>query len=230
MRKMLFAEEYLASKTLNASEAARKIGYAESRARKEGSRLLADPDVQAEIARLMAERSERTQITADEVLCHWRDIATADPNELVEYRRTCCRYCYGKDFKYQRTPQEMEDDRAEWAAESKRHRPVEFPVEGGLGYDARKPPRPDCIECFGEGEGQAFFKDTRTLSTPARRLYGGVKITKGGIEVIMHNPMEALVNVAKHLGMFIEKVEHTGAGGAPLTVSVTHIIVDPSAG
>ncbi len=31
----------------------------------------------------------------------WWDIATADANELTEYRRLCCRHCWGFGFNYQ---------------------------------------------------------------------------------------------------------------------------------
>lgn len=40
----------------------------------------------------------------------------------------------------------------------------------------------------------------------------------------------AEVSRGKASGFYTEKMEHAGAGGGPLTVSVTHEIVDPSAG
>jgi len=76
---------------------------------------------------------------------------------------------------------------------------------GGEGYDARKAPHLECPECFVEGIAQPFLKDTRDLSEGAQRLYAGVKVTKDGIEIKMHDPMAALLNVAKHIGMFANK-------------------------
>jgi phage terminase small subunit len=34
-------------------------------------------------------------------------IAVADPRELIEYRRTCCRHCWGLEHEYQRTTREI---------------------------------------------------------------------------------------------------------------------------
>jgi phage terminase small subunit len=49
------------------------------------------------------------------------------------------------------------------------------------------------------------MNDTRQLSRRAARLYAGVKTTKEGIEVKIHDQQAALVNVGKHLGMFKDK-------------------------
>src|ERR1022692_4215591 len=94
-----------------------------------------------------------------------------------------------------------------------------FDPAGGEGYDVRKPPHHDCPECFGEGVAIPFPKDTRHLSEGARWLFAGVKVTKDGIEIKMHDQMAALLNIAKHLGMFVTKVEHSGKNGAiPITI------------
>lgn len=37
-----------------------------------------------------------------------------------------------------------------------------------------------------------------------------IKQTKDGIAIKMHDKVKALEDIAKHLGMFVEKVEHTG--------------------
>ncbi|OHX19562.1 hypothetical protein BI344_17815 [Chromobacterium sphagni] len=42
----------------------------------------------------MQARSRRTEITADMVLDRLWQIAAADPNDLVQYRRENCRYCW----------------------------------------------------------------------------------------------------------------------------------------
>jgi phage terminase small subunit len=39
---------------------------------------------------------------------------------------------------------------------------------------------------------------------------------KGGLKVKLHDKRAALVDLGKHLGLFKERVEHTGAEGAPL--------------
>jgi hypothetical protein len=79
--------------------------------------------------------------------------------------------------------------------------------KGGIGFDPRRDPHPSCPECFGEGIGEVFVKDTRKLTPEERALYGGAKLTKNGLEVKLHDKQAALVNVGRHLGMFTDKVE-----------------------
>jgi phage terminase small subunit len=74
-----------------------------------------------------------------------------------------------------------------------------------------------------------FPKDARLLSERARRLYAGIKVTKDGIEVKMRDQDAALLNLAKHLGMFVQKVEHSGKNGGAIPIRIVGIeIVDPS--
>lgn len=217
-KQQRFVEEYL--KDLNASAAYRRAGYAGGNPNVNGPRMLANAGIQSAIETAIKARSERTEITQDNVLRGWWDLANADPNELIEVRRTCCRYCYGVDHRYLRTAREEERDRAAWERSSAPDKPVEFQELGGIGYDPRKPPSPDCPECFGEGERHVFVKDTRELSSQSRRLYAGVKETKDGIEIKMRDQDAASVNVAKHLGMFVEKHEHTGKDGGPMQMEI----------
>lgn len=62
----LFCQEYLAD--LNGAAAAVRAGYSEKAARQTASRLLTIANVQARVAELQAERTQRTQITADWVV------------------------------------------------------------------------------------------------------------------------------------------------------------------
>lgn len=218
-KQQRFVEEYLLD--LNGTQAAVRAGYSPKTARSAAAENLTKPDIVAEVARLQQLRSERTRVTADDVLRRWWQLATADPNELIEHRRTCCRHCHGTGFGYQRTAGELEAARKHHEAEARKPRrgkpPLEpFDEQGGSGYDARRPPHPDCPECFGEGVGVVFAKDTRHLSPAARALYAGVKQTKEGFEVKVHDQAAALAHVARHLGMFVERHEHTGANGEPI--------------
>lgn len=70
-KQQAFCEEYMID--LNATQAAKRAGYGEKNAKQQGTENLANPSIQEELARLKSERSERTEITADEVL---RDIVT----------------------------------------------------------------------------------------------------------------------------------------------------------
>lgn len=209
-RQQIFAHEYLID--LNATAAYKRAGYrgkghaAESAA----ARMLRNVEVKKATDQAIAARAERTEITADDVLRRWIQIVEADPRELVEIRRGCCRFCHGDQFRYQRTRQEMNQARAGWEIHTAKDgtKPSASPVApfdalGGDGFDGSKRPHPDCPECFGEGVVSVFFKDTRNLSENARRLYAGVKVSKDGItKVIMKDQMAALTNIARHLGMF----------------------------
>jgi phage terminase small subunit len=215
-----FVEEYLVD--LNATAAAKRAGYSERTARQAGAENLSKPVIKAAIQEAIKERSEQTGITAAEVLRHWQELARADPNELVEYRRFACRYCHGQGHRYQFTPAEHEQREKAWRIETAKAErenkdpPPPLDPEGGVGYDRRKPPHPDCPECFGDGHEQAHVKDTRNLSEQAKLLYAGVKQTKDGIEVKMHDQAAARANVAKHLGMFKDVVEHKGDPANPV--------------
>jgi phage terminase small subunit len=201
-RQARFAEEYLAD--LNATKTAIRAGYSAKTAASQGERLLRNVEVQRRIAELQEARSKRTEITVDAVLQRLWAVATADARELIEYRRTCCRYCHGASFDYQRTRAELARERTAWEAAQKKNSKEEFGEQGGGGYNATRAPHPDCPECFGQGVERAFVHDTRTLSSSAAMLYAGVKQTKDGIEIKMHDAMPALVNVGKHIGMFAE--------------------------
>lgn len=139
--------------------------------------------------------------------------ATADVNELTEYRRLCCRHCWGFGFNYQwRDAIEFGDAVTEARAKKKK-----IPNDnGGYGYDNSLDPNPDCPRCNGFGIGRVHFHDTRDLTGSARRLFAGVKEGKFGVEVITRNQDDALKMVAQHLGMVKNKTEITGADGGPI--------------
>jgi len=91
----MFCREYLVD--FNASRAYR-VAYPNSSveaAGTSGHALLKNPDITAHLATLINARKERLDIQADDVLQKLWNVATADPNELIEIRRDCCRYCYG---------------------------------------------------------------------------------------------------------------------------------------
>ena len=88
-----FVELYLVS--LNATKAYKEAyGCSETIAGANGTRLLGNAKVAAAIEAAMQKREQRTEITQDQVLQQLWATATADPRDLVEYRRTCCRHCW----------------------------------------------------------------------------------------------------------------------------------------
>jgi phage terminase small subunit len=210
-----FVDEYIID--LNATQAAIRAGYSEKTAGPQGFALLQKLEIQEYLAERRAALQQRTEITQEMVLQRWWEIATANPNELITYRRVCCRNCFGKDHQYQWV------DESEWASAVRfakmnaGDKPAELPGnEGGYGFDATLRPHPKCPECHGEGHGQVFAHDTRDASPAARALYAGVKQTKDGMEIKMRDQDAALANVARHLGMFKDTVKVQGDADNPL--------------
>lgn len=177
------------------------------------SRMYRNAKVNRAITDALADRERRTQITQDAVLKMWWDIATADVNELTEYRRLCCRHCWGFGFNYQWRDAVEYEDAVKKATAANKQPPKDV---GGYGYDDTLDPNPDCPRCNGAGIGRAHFHDTRDLTGAARRLFAGVKEGKFGVEVITRNQDDALKMVARHLGMVKNKTEITGADGGPI--------------
>lgn len=204
-REERFCLEYLVD--LNGTAAALRAGYPATSAKQRAYELLGRDDIQAKVAELQTQRAQRTEITADMVLQRLWMIATADPNEISQYRRNACRYCHGIDHAYQWSDENEFDAACKVAQDKNRTLPEN---DGGYGYDCNAAPHPDCPRCNGNGHGYTFIADTRRLSPGAALLYAGMKETKDGIEAKTHDQMAALEKVARHLGMYKEKVEHSG--------------------
>jgi len=205
-----FVDEYLVD--LNATQAAIRAGYSPHTAQEQSSRMLKNAKVKAYLKERQAALQERVEIKIDDVLRELRNIATANVNDIMELRRTCCRYCWGIGFKFQMTANEMQRSKDSYdfevqEAQKQGKRLAPFNTQGGEGYNAKKDPNDDCPECFGDGINTTFFKDTRKIKSGASSLYAGIKVTKDGLEVKINSKEKALELIGKHLGMFIEKVE-----------------------
>jgi len=214
-RITLFVQEYLKA-NFNGTKAAIAVGYSPTSARVQASELLATPEVRALLDVAIAERAERVKIDADDVLKRMYAVATADPRELIELHRSCCRFCYGVDHHYQWTPNELREATTEYkkqvaCANADQLKLLREPdASGGTGFNPYTDPSPACPECFGEGTERVVPKDTRDLSPSAMLLYAGVKTTQNGLEIKMHDQTSMLVNVGKHLGMFVKNVAVKG--------------------
>lgn len=229
-RQAQFVEEYLID--LNGAQAAIRAGYSSHSASEIASENLCKPNIAAAITRRKADRLKRVEIDQGQILAQLINVVASDANELVEYRRTCCRHCWGIAHGYQRTAGEMETDREEWEREQdknaslppdQRKAPKPFNERGGIGYDKRKPPHEDCAECFGEGVGQVFMKDTRNLSPEARALYAGMKQTKDGLEVKMHDKQGYMTLLMRHAGMLNDKIKLQGDAENPLQLLMAQL-------
>lgn len=212
----LFVDHYIAN-NFNATRAYRDAGYTaknDNVAAVEGSKALRKPKIAAYLRHRMKEAFDRIEEEQDKLLMTMTLVAYGDPNELIEHRRECCRYCYGEGHRYQFTPREFEDYEAEFEqklVEFKAEHPdaplPEIDPKGGTGFDPRKLPHEDCPECFGEGRERTVMKDTRFLSPAAQAMYAGVKQTKDGFEMLMHSQEKARETLAKIRKLYDDKAE-----------------------
>lgn len=195
-QQRLFVAEYL--KDNNATAAAARAGYSKKSAEQIGYQLLQKTSVAQAIAQQQKASIARTLGSADEVLAQMWQLATFDANQLSQYRRGACRYCWGFGHHYQwRDAVEFEEKRLE-AVERDRREPED---SGGFGYDHNKEPNPECPRCNGDGIGQPYFPDTRKLPAASLLAYSGVKVGKNGVEITAISRERMFEAVMKRLGL-----------------------------
>ncbi|MEP8670757.1 terminase small subunit [Enterobacter hormaechei] len=195
-QQRLFVAEYL--KDGNATQAAIRAGYSKKSAEQIGYQLLQKTSVAQAIAQQQKASIERTLGGADEVLAQMWQLATFDANQLSQYRRGACRYCWGFGHHYQwRDAVEFEE---KWLEATDRDKPEPVDV-GGYGYDHTREPNPACPRCNGDGIGQPYFPDTRKLPAASRLAYSGVKVGKNGVEITAISRERMFEAVMKRLGL-----------------------------
>lgn len=196
VQQRCFVSEYL--KDGNATQSAIRAGYSKKSAEQIGYQLLQKTSVAQAIAQQQKASIARTLGGADEVLAQMWQLATFDANQLSQYRRGACRYCWGFGHQYQwRDAVEFEEKRLE-AVERDRREPED---SGGYGYDHNREPNPECPRCNGDGVGQPYFADTRKLSPDAALAYSGVKLGKNGVEITAISRERMYEAVMKRLGL-----------------------------
>ncbi len=211
-KRQQFVDEFLCS--LNLRQAAIAAGWPKKTTHADAQRLVdEDPEVFKAIQEGFEKRKEQYGIKQEDIIRHWWELANLDMNELVEFRRNNCRYCHGIGHEYQYTVVEY--------LKAKRRDPdlPEHPA-GGYGFKPSARPNPDCPECGGDGVEQLFIKDSRDLTGVARKAYGGVKLSRNGMELVASNRESAMENVAKHFGMFPELFQVSGPNGGPIQQQV----------
>jgi phage terminase small subunit len=237
-RHDIFVDEYLVD--LNGAAAAIRAGYAPGCARQTAYELLGQPSIAAKVKAAMDERAARTQVTQDYVVHRLQDMVEADPREISRIERRCCRYCWGRDNRYQFTHAELQMSRAEYERKLIKDDPSldderfrleekmeEFDTRGGGGFDPKADPNPKCQECGGEGVEEVVFGDARELSAGGRLLYAGTKKTEKGIEVKTHSRFEALKMLGQHLGMFTTKIRHSNDPDNPMPAACGFAMIPP---
>src|SRR4051812_16090454 len=82
-RQARFVAEYLVD--LNATQAAVRAGYSARSARTQAADLLTNPNIEAAVAEAQAERSRRTEVTADRVVLELARVAFGDPRRVMSW-------------------------------------------------------------------------------------------------------------------------------------------------
>lgn len=204
--EQVFVREYIRDR--NASAAAVRAGYSKNSAHALGPRILSRPRVQAAVTEYMQRMMSVRRMEAEDVLGFWSAILRADPGEIVQHRRDCCRHCWGVDFAYQYTPSEYdkalirhEQQRADILGKGGNDIGDFKSVEGDW-FNADAEPNPECPECFGRGVPMVYAADTRKLSPEARALLAGVKEGRDGIEIKLHDKPKITEFMARNLNLF----------------------------
>lgn len=208
-----FVNEYCVDE--NATQAAIRAGYSENGAGQQGHLLLKNDEIQKAIKERMEEVALAASITPEWVVGQWAKIAQANPNDIVQVRRTCCRHCHGFGHQYQWTEAEY-SAAVDRAVDSGKPAPDGM---GGFGFDPKASPNPDCPECGGLGIEDVHVADTRKLRGAARVLYAGAERTRNGIKINMRDKDAAVANLARYLGMMVDKKEFSGPGGGPIPLA-----------
>lgn len=174
------------------------------------SRLLRNVKVYRAISWLRNQYQKRYTADLDLLVSQLVAIVRADPNELAQFRRVNCRYCWGENHLYQWRDIEEFDKAAEKA--SKDGKPA--PEYGGLGFVNNAIPNPDCPKCCGEGRGEIHIADTTMLDGDARLLYAGAKHGKFGVEILMEDKGAARRELLKYLTAVKKPAQGSGEESA----------------
>lgn len=183
--------------------------------RNAGSRMLADPRIQAAIKERQKLGTEKSGADVAWLLERFLMMATADPRELIGLKVGCCRHCWGTGHGYQWREREYLEklDEAERMTRLHPGSDVRYPDPGGgFNFNATFPPNPLCPQCHGEGVERFVPRDTDTLSDQALLLYGGVKVkSDGGYEIIIADRGKAAELAGRIMGAFDDKLRISGA-------------------
>lgn len=164
-----FVVEYLVD--LNATEAAKRCGYAPASAHSQGARLLKTAEIAAKVKRAMDERAAETKITANRVL---EELAVIGLSDMRHY--------------------------------------IRFLDNGDIAQNWDAMP-PEATRAIAEITQEVTYqKDADGEMEPVRKT-----------KFKLHPKTPALDLIAKHLGMLVQKHEHTGKDGAPLPPAVIHV-------
>ncbi len=213
-RQEVLAQEFIKSRD---KEAAWRIAYdqpdappgtAANRARE----AFRSPVLKDRIEELLyAEETDAAPFARQTAIDRLLGMLQADPNELIAVRVGACRYCHGNDHEYQWDRREYRLAMKEVDVFNKDKPPKmaakDYPdCAGGFGWDRAADPHPNCPDCSGEGVSRIVMKNTEELSPGARLIYGGVKQTAQGLQIIMADKVKVLDMLLRVIGGYDDKI------------------------
>lgn len=173
-----FTAEYALDRNATRSYAAAYPGCSRRTAGINGWKLLKNAAIRKRVDAKNMEDLAKIDLSRQEMVGRLAAIVRADPAELDSIRYVACRSCWGNE----RPGKTREDCRTR--------------------ISRYADPDPDCDVCEGEGEITRVIADTSKLSTTGRALFKGIKETASGLQVLMHDQLEAIDKLARIKGAF----------------------------
>lgn len=223
-KQQMFAEVYVL--TGNMSEAYRSAYTITDRRsswhRTEAREVLAKPQVLRYVRELQRAAAQGVMVDVQELIAS--DLAIVQAAQHAEgiswHEWRNCRHCYGIDGAYQWIDtNEYGVALARWMddnaiREARKVEPAPMPTdEGGYGFIGAGEPNIRCKQCEGRGHQHTLVQDTSKLG-PAHPLYKGMKVTKNGIEVLLHDVDKAKERLYRATGSFGDDAASVARGAA----------------
>lgn len=183
-QQQLFVEFYTGSSGFNATDAAKRAGYAPDSAQQQGSRLLLNDVVREAVDKKLQELAQKNDVLRDRIIQEHAKIAFADTSAVV-----CVK-----------TGEGLYGDEQDLLEEAFAFLGDPDDEDGGKAAKLKSKIR-DALE-------RQFVRiaDTDDLPPELRHAIASIKEGKRGIEIKLHDKQKSLDSLARILGMFQETV------------------------
>lgn len=184
--------------------------------------ILHRPHVLAYIRELRSANARAVGIDVQALIASDRAIVEAADHarSITWHEWHACRWCNGVAHAYQwRDPNEFAEATARWfeataVQEAREIKPAPMPDDsGGYGFTNGAEPSITCPQCEGRGVQHTLVADTDKLGAAAP-LYKGMKVTKNGIEVLLHDVDKAKDRLYRATGSYGDDAASVARGAA----------------
>jgi len=183
-------------------------------------RILQKPGVQRYLQEIRSVAASAAAIDVQALLEKDREIVRAAEyaKSITSYRVECCRHCHGVGGAYQWIDEDEYSEAmcnvmdANAAREPTKQ--LAMPTdEGGYGFEHNIGPNPKCRRCKGDGVQTPVIADTNDHGLAAP-LYKAIRITKNGVEVLLHDVDKAKERLLRAAGAFGDDAASVGRAAA----------------